>query len=502
MRKHRNTKIIATLGPASSEEAQIEALAHAGVNVFRLNFSHGNHVDHQLRYQAIRRVEEKLGTPLGVLLDLQGPKIRLGLFSRQREILAQGAEFCFDLDAKAGNGQRVCLPHAEVLSALREGDKLLVDDGKLKFVVIECSQTLVRTRVEVGGEISDRKGVNLPDTRLHQSVLTQKDRNDLAFGLALGVDWVAQSFVQHPEDVLELRLLVNGRAGIIAKLEKPLAIDNLEEIVRVSDAVMVARGDLGVEVPAEDVPVLQRRIVRACREVGKPVIIATQMLESMIHSPVPTRAEASDVATAVYDGVDSVMLSAESASGQYPLEAVMMMERIIRSVEADPLQQTTMRAIHTQTQQNAADAIGAAVRTITSIVPLAATLTYTTSGASALRIAHERPQVPIVGLTPVLATARKLTLVWGVYPRVSPDAKDVETMVALALKATAELGLTAEKKAVAIVAGMPFGTPGSTNLVRLAWPEASALVPMFESGQHTHAQARMRDPYFTVEPVS
>ncbi len=502
MRKHRNTKIIATLCPASSAESQIEALARAGVNVFRLNFSHGNHVDHQLRYQAIRRVEEKLGTPLGVLLDLQGPKIRLGLFSRQREMLAQGVEFCFDLDTKEGDAQRVCLPHPEVLSALREGDKLLVDDGKLKFVVIECSRAHVRTRVEVGGEISDRKGVNLPDTRLHQSVLTKKDRKDLAFGLALGADWVAQSFVQHADDVLELRLLVNGRASIIAKLEKPQAIDNLEEIVRVSDAVMVARGDLGVEVPAEDVPILQRRIVRACRVVGKPVIIATQMLESMINSPIPTRAEASDVATAVYDGVDAVMLSAESASGQYPLEAVMMMERIIRRVEADPLQQTTMHAIRTQPQQNAADAMGAAVRTITGIVPLAATLTYTTSGASALCIAHERPQTPIVGLTPLLGTARKLTLVWGVYPCVSPDAKDVETMVALALKATAELGLAAERKPVAIVAGMPFGTPGSTNLVRLAWPEASALVPTSESHQQAHAQARMRDPYFAVEPVS
>jgi pyruvate kinase len=502
MQKHRNTKIIATLGPASSAESQIEALVRAGVNVFRLNFSHGNHADHQLRYQAIRRVEEKLNTPIGVLLDLQGPKIRIGLFSREHETLLQGAEFNFDLDTDVGNGQRVCLPHPEVLSALCPGDTLLVDDGKLKFKVIECSRSHARTSVEVGGEISDRKGVNLPDTRLHQSVLTQKDRNDLAFGLALGVDWIAQSFVQHADDVLELRRLVNGRAGIVAKLEKPLAIDNLEEIVRVADAIMVARGDLGVEVPAEDVPILQRRIVRACRVVGKPVIIATQMLESMIHSPVPTRAETSDVATAVYDGVDAIMLSAESASGKYPLEAVVMMERIVRSVEADPLQQTTMRAIHTQTQQSAADAIGAAVRTITSIVPLAATLTYTTSGASALRIAHERPNAPIVGLTPVLATARKLALVWGVYPCVSPDAKDVETMVALALKATSELGLVVEHKPVAIVAGMPFGTPGSTNLVRLAWPTAGVNAPSPKSHESAHVQSRMRDPYFAIEPIS
>jgi pyruvate kinase len=478
MMNYRKTKIIATLGPASDTIGQIEALARNGVNVFRLNFSHGSHTDHQARYHAIRAVEKKLGMPLAVLQDLQGPKIRIGVFLNGCETLVADTFFTLDLFDEPGTAMRVALPHPEVLAALCVGNILLIDDGKLRLKVLASNGLSVRTLVEVGGVISNRKGLNLPQTRLRQSVLTQKDRNDLAFGLALGVDWVAQSFVQHANDVRELSELVKGRAGVVAKLEKPLAIEHLDAIVAVSDAVMVARGDLGVEVPPEQVPVLQRRIVRACRKAGKPVIVATQMLESMITAPVPTRAETSDVATAVYDGVDAVMLSAESASGEYPQEAVEMMDRIIRSVESDPTQQTTIRAILPLADSNAedaADAMGAAINSIASIVPLSATLTYTTSGASALRIARERPRSLIVGLTPAITTARKLALVWGVQPRVSPDARNVEEMVNFAVTAARDMSLCIPNQPIAIVAGMPFGTPGSTNLLRLVWPDNAAI---------------------------
>jgi pyruvate kinase len=421
------TKIVATLGPASTTHAQILALAQAGANVFRLNFSHGSHADHQARFRTIRAVEKELARPLAVLLDLQGPKLRVGIFSQPFPELQVGQRFDLDSDPTPGSASRVCLPHPEVLASLKLNDVLLINDGKLRLRVVACNAQRAQTVVEVGGILSDRKGVNLPHTRLTQSILTPKDRIDLAFGLALGVDWIALSFVQHPDDVQELRDLVQGRASILSKLEKPLAIEHLEAIVAQSDAVMVARGDLGVEVPCEDVPLLQRRIVRACRVAGKPVVVATQMLESMITSPIPTRAEASDVATAVYDGVDGVMLSAETASGSFPLEAVEIMQRIIASVEADPLHRQTiaqtLHAAETPAQSSSADAIGAAIRTIAEVMPLAAIVTYTTSGASALRVAHVRPRAPVIGLTPLIATARKLCLVWGVHPQVSADAR-------------------------------------------------------------------------------
>jgi pyruvate kinase len=474
LRPWRGTKIVATLGPASHGLSDVVALARAGVDVFRLNFSHGSHAEHQQRLQWVRDAEKDVDRPLGVLLDLQGPKLRVGRLAAPIE-LQEGSEF--DLVLGTQQSQRadpVPVPHEEVIRSLAVGHQLLVDDGKLRLTVLSTREdhgaTRVRVRSEVAGRLQERKGLNLPDTLLPMPALTPKDLEDLAFGLALGVDWIALSFVQTAADVLQLRDLVQGRAGLISKIEKPSAVEHFEAILEASDAVMIARGDLGVELPPEDVPGVQRRIAQLAREMGRPVIVATQMLESMIESPSPTRAEASDVATAVYDGVDAVMLSAESASGRYPVEAVSMMARIIERVESDPRQQRLMASVTARTQANATDAIGAAVRVVAQTVPLSATVTYTSSGASALRVAHERPRTPLIGLTPNPNTARRLALVWGVRPMVSRDAADVDDMVALATSAVFKLCPDTPERAIAIVAGMPFGTPGATNMLRLVAP--------------------------------
>jgi pyruvate kinase len=469
-RPWRGTKIVATLGPASRSAEDVRNLAAAGVDVFRLNFSHGSHADHQQRLDWVRQAEAALGRPLGVLLDLQGPKLRVGQLTAPIA-LEQGSELglvCGDRQIDAADP--VPIPHPEVFAALEAGHELLVDDGKLRFTVLAADGTSARVRSEVAGTLLQRKGLNLPDSVLAMPAMTAKDRDDLAFGLTLGVDWVALSFVQTEDDVRQLRDLVQGRAGLVAKIEKPAALHRLEAVLDASDAVMIARGDLGVELPPEEVPGVQRRIAQLARELGKPVIVATQMLESMISSPAPTRAEASDVATAVYDGVDAVMLSAESASGRYPIEAVRMMSRIIEQVEADPRQQRLLAAVNPRTEATATDAIGAAVRVVAQTVPLAATVTYTSSGASALRVAHGRPDVPLIGLTPNPGTARRLALVWGVRPVVSRDASDVDDMVTLAISAVRDLCGEADARAVAIVAGLPFGTPGATNLLRLVAP--------------------------------
>ena len=341
----RSAKIVATLGPASSDPATIRRLFEAGVDVFRLNFSHGTHADHRARYDAIRQIEADVGRPIGILMDLQGPKLRLGKIVGGRMDLAIGQRLRLDLNPAAGEHGRVPLLHPEIFAAIEPGQDLLIDDGKVRLRVLSCGKDFAEVQALNAGAIADRKGVNVPGAILPLSPLTEKDREDLAFGLSIGVDWVALSFVQRPDDVAELKQLVGGRAWVMAKLEKPSAIDSLEAIIAAADGVMVARGDLGVELPPEEVPVLQKRIVRMSRESGKPVIVATQMLESMISSPVPTRAEVSDVATAVYDGVDAVMLSAESASGTYPIEAVAMMDRILQATERDPLQRETMDAV-------------------------------------------------------------------------------------------------------------------------------------------------------------
>lgn len=480
MQRSRATKILATLGPASSSEDVIEALARAGADVFRLNFSHGTHDDHAARHAAIRVVEAKLGRPLGILIDLQGPKLRVGAFANGREEISKGQSFSFDRANVPGDSARVFLPHPEIFSALRPGHHLLVDDGKLRFKVVEVSELRIDTVAMVSGMISDRKGVSIPEASLSIDALSSKDRDDLEFGLALGVDWVALSFVQRAQDVREAKSLICGRAAVMAKIEKPQAVDNLADIIDVTDAIMVARGDLGVEMPPEDVPLVQKRIVRLARDAGKPVVVATQMLESMIATPTPTRAEASDVATAVYDGADAVMLSAESASGAYPVDAVAMMARIIRRTEADPLQRQLMNAVAAQHSANPTDAIGAAINTVSDVLPLGAAVTYTSSGATALRISRVRPRAPILSLTPNVDVARRLAIGWGISSRVSAGAENIEDIVAMASDAAQAEGLCETGRPLVVAAGVPFGKPGSTNLMRIVWP--SELVSTDERG--------------------
>ncbi|THT99885.1 pyruvate kinase [Lampropedia puyangensis] len=470
------SKIIATLGPATDTLESIRALTQAGVDVFRLNFSHGTHDDHRRRLQWIREIETECGAPIGVLLDLQGPKLRIGTFAEGPITLTEGAHFHLHLDSTTvGSAERVALPHPEIFAALHPGVDLLLDDGKLRLRVLQCETEHILTEVVVGGMLSNRKGVNVPNAILPISALTEKDREDLQFGLDLGVDWVALSFVQRAADIIELRELLQGRAGIVAKLEKPAAIAALEAIVDATDAVMVARGDLGVEMPAEQVPAIQRSIVRTCRALGKPVIVATQMLESMVASPVPTRAEASDVATAIYEGADAVMLSAESASGRYPLEAVQMMQRIIANSEADPSWRDAIEATQSAPASTVPDAIGLAMRHVIALLKASATVAFTSSGYAAMRTARERPAAPIIGLTPSLQTARRLALVWGVHPIITPElavGTSVERMSEVATTIARDAGFAKVGEHIVISAGLPFATPGTTNLLRIAQIEA------------------------------
>lgn len=469
MHRSRKAKIVATLGPASNDGATIEAMFRAGADVFRLNFSHGHHDDHKMRLDKLRALEQVPGRPVGVLIDLQGPKLRVGAFANGPVMLEQGARFRLDLDAaRPGDNKRIALPHPEIFAALEPGATLLLDDGRIELKVETCSLDAAETIVVNGGILSDRKGVNVPGVVLPLSALTDKDRKDLAFGLTLGIDWIALSFVQRVEDILEIREIVHGRARIIAKIEKPAAIGQLEPIIRAADGVMVARGDLGVEMPAEQVPAIQKRIVRLCRRFGKPVIVATQMLESMVGAPVPTRAEASDVATAIYDGADAVMLSAESASGKFPVEAVRMMNSIIVQTESDPFHAESMRAHQSSPEPEIADAIGLAMRNVAELLNVAATVAYTSSGHSALRMARERPQAPIIGMTPKLATARALALVWGVHAVLTHDVAGVSEMTEFACATAQREGLAGPGETIVIAAGMPFGTSGTTNLLRIA----------------------------------
>ena len=469
MRRRRSAKIVATLGPASSTPEQIRALFDAGVDMFRLNFSHGTHDDHHARFEAIRQAEHATGRPIGILADLQGPKLRLGTFAEGPIELAAGARFRLDLDRRPGDGTRAPLPHPEIFEALEPGTELLLDDGKVRLQAERCGAEYADTLCRVGGTLSDRKGVNVPNAVLPVSAITEKDRADLAFALDHGADWIALSFVQRPDDVAEGRKLVAGRAGVMVKLEKPSAIQRLSEIIEQADALMVARGDLGVEMPPEDVPSVQKQVVHACRLVGKPVVVATQMLESMIFSPTPTRAEVSDVATAVYDGADAVMLSAETAAGRYPLEAVAMMDRIACRVHDDPLYRTLLEGTRTELEHTAPDAISAAACQVAGMVGAAAIVSYTTSGATALRAARERPAAPILVLTAKLATARRFAVLWGAHCVHTSDVRNFADMVQKAARIAHREGFAEPGQRVVVTAGVPFGTPGATNVLRIAW---------------------------------
>ena len=467
VRRERHTKIVATIGPASSQPDQIRELFLAGADVFRLNFSHGSHKDHQARYQTIRALEAEMQHPIAILLDLQGPKLRVGNFAAGCADIVAGQSFSFDLDPTPGDTLRAPLLHPEIYAAVSPGDLLLVDDGKLRFSVVSRTSQQCHTIALNSGVISNRKGVNVPTAILPLSALTEKDRADLAFGLELGVDWIALSFVQSAADMEELRTIVGPRASLMAKLEKPSAIEQLEQIIAVSDGIMVARGDLGVELNPEEVPPLQKRIVAATRRSGKPVIVATQMLESMIESPAPTRAEVSDVANAVYDGADAVMLSAETAAGAWPEEAVTIMHRIATQVESDPGYGERVHFTEVRPDATTADALAEACAQITQTLPIAGVIVFTGSGSTARRVARERPGVRILVLTPSIKTARKVALLWGAYPVLTKDIGSFEEMIAKGRRMALRHGFgTAGSKLIAL-AGVPFGTPGATNLLHV-----------------------------------
>jgi pyruvate kinase len=463
----RKVRILATLGPASRTPEMIEKLMRAGADAFRVNMSHGDQNDHKATIAAIRGLEKSLGRPTTILADLQGPKLRVGTFAGGRVELKTGASFRLDRDPTPGDVTRACLPHVEIFAALEVGARLLLDDGKLVLRVTDMADDHVITRVEVGGMLSDRKGLNVPDVVIPMAAMTEKDRSDLAFALDQGVDWVALSFVQRPEDLAEARKLIQGRAALLAKIEKPAALDRLEDIMELADAVMVARGDLGVELPPEAVPPAQKRIVETARRMGRPVVVATQMLESMITSPTPTRAEVSDVATAMYDGADAVMLSAESAAGAWPVESVSMMDRIAMMVEADPGYAARLHFTETKADPTTADALAGASREIATTVSAKAIICFTSSGSTARRISRERPSVPLLVLTPKLETARRSGILWGVHAVHTRDVDSFEDMVAKSKRMVLRNHLARGGERVVVMAGVPFGTPGSTNVLHV-----------------------------------
>ena len=474
MRRQRRTKIVATLGPASSGHTAVANLFAAGADVFRINMSHTTHQKMRELVTTIRAVEADWNRPIGILVDLQGPKLRLGSFSNDSAEIDRGQDFILDTDPAPGDATRVNLPHPEIFAAIKTGDTLLIDDGKLRLIATETGPQRIVARVEVGGQISNRKGVSLPDTVVPVAALAAKDLADLEAALDAGIDWVALSFIQRPEDVAEAKKITRGRAGVMAKIEKPQAVMRLGEILDLADALMVARGDLGVEMPLEKVPGVQKEMTRACRRAGKPVVVATQMLESMITSPVPTRAEVSDVATAIFDGADAVMLSAESASGQYPVEAVRTMNRIAEEVENEAMYLPSLHVLHTEPEATGADAIAAAARQVAETLDLSAIVCWTSSGSTGLRVSRERPKPPIIAISPMVAAGRKLSLVWGIHCVVAEDARDQDDMVERACQIAFKEGFARAGQRIIVVAGVPLGTPGATNMIRVAFVGASA----------------------------
>jgi pyruvate kinase len=465
--RSRKVKILATLGPASSDPVMIRQLMLAGADAFRINMSHGDHEQKAKLVEAIRALEKEFRRPTTILFDLQGPKLRVGHFEGGAAMLERGSTFTFDAAKKAGDGKRVQLPHAELFEAVKPGTRILIDDGKVRLKVLETGDHKIVSQVQVGGRVSDNKGVNVPDVLVPIPALTEKDRADLIFALEQRADWIALSFVQRPEDVAEARTLIGDRAALLAKIEKPAAIDRLNDIVALADAVMVARGDLGVELPPEQVPPLQNRIVACARQFGKPVVVATQMLESMVTSPTPTRAEVSDVATAIYDGADAVMLSAESATGQFPCEAVQMMDRIADSVERDPSYPARIHFTQTRLEATTADALAGSARQIASTISATAMLCYTSSGSTARRIARERPSVPLLAMSASQHTARRMGLLWGVHAIHTRDVTNFEEMVEKAKRMALRHQLAKGGDRVIVMAGIPFGTAGSTNVLHV-----------------------------------
>ena len=468
MLRKRNTKIIATLGPSSSSPLKIHSLFQAGADIFRLNFSHGTHSDHRKRVFHIRQYEKRLGRPIAILGDLQGPKIRIGTFKKKSITLVNNQKFELDLNPEPGNEKRVFLPHPEIFKSVKKNTRVLIDDGKILLNIIGVNSEKITTEVLNGGKISNMKGVNIPDTLIKMSSLTKKDIKDLEFCLDLSLDYVALSFVQKAKDLIDLKKHIGSQTGIMAKFEKPLAIKRMDEILFHCDAAMVARGDLGVEMPPEEVPIIQKRIVQSCRDFGKPVVVATQMLDSMINSPSPTRAEASDVATAVFDAADSLMLSAETASGKFPVQSVQIMDRIIRGVENDDSYRQILESKKITLEETTSDAISSAASQVVKTVLAKAIFTYTRSGATAKRAARERPTVPIIGLSPDRITARQLALIWGVHTIHALEPKSFSGMIENACDLAKKEGIVKRGDYVVVPAGAPIGVSGSRNNLRIA----------------------------------
>ncbi|MDR0291876.1 MAG: pyruvate kinase [Elusimicrobium sp.] len=459
-------KIVATLGPDTSTAEMIDKLVVAGVSVFRFNCSHGSVEEYKQRIAGIRAAEKKYNRSIGILFDLQGPKLRIGLFKDDKIILKEGDKFNLDLSPEPGDNTRVCLPHPEIFKVMQRGLELLLNDGIVRLRVDSFTADSASATVTAGGELYSRKGVNVPGVKVPVSALTEKDLKDLKTAEDLGADFIALSFVQHPEDITLARSLMRSQAGIVAKIEKPSAVEHLREIIELSDVIMVARGDLGVELSPELVPVAQKKIVAACRAAGKPVIVATQMLESMINNVTPTRAEASDVATAVYDGADAVMLSAETAQGRYPVETVTTMRRIITTVEKDARFKENMRVTTVQNACNAESAIiSAASMAAKSMSASNLIINFTDSGATTMKTAKERPCVSILSLTPYEQTARKMALVWGVTSVVVNNLKTFDDILQEARSAALTHNMAKRGDKAVITAGVPFGHSGDTNLI-------------------------------------
>lgn len=468
LKRDRSVKIVATLGPASDSSEIIQELFESGVDVFRLNMSHGDHSEVARRHKIIREVEKKLGRPVGILADLQGPKIRCGTFARGSEVLVRGQNFRFDMDDSLGDKSRVQVPVGEVFSALKVGSTMLVDDGRIRMTVQNVGSDFAECRVLTGGRISDRKGINLPDVLLPLAALSEKDRIDLEFAAGLGVDWVALSFVQRASDIEEAQSLIGGRASVMAKIEKPAALDCFDLILEVADGIMVARGDLGVEMAVHQLPPVQKRLIRRCRAKAKPVIVATQMLESMVSSPLPTRAEVSDVATAIYEGADAVMLSAESAVGKHPVASVRTMHNVALSVESDPTYRQVIEASREGGRESVQDAITLATREIAENTDVKAICCFTHSGTTGRLVSRERPQTTVLVMTPFDDIARRLSLLWGAHCVVTKQVQNFDEAVedAVSTAKLEEFGKPGDR--VIILAGVPFNVPGSTNIIRIA----------------------------------
>ena len=469
--KDNKTKIVATLGPASNSKEKIEQLIKCGVNVFRLNFSHGSHEQHKINFDTIRSIAKKLDKVIGILLDLQGPKIRVGKFTKDKIKLIEGEPFILSCgDNFLGDAKSVSISYKELYRDIATNDELLFDDGKLKVIVTKVVDKEIHTKVVVGGKLSNNKGINIPTADLSVAAMTKKDIEDLAFGATLGVDWVALSFVRKHEDLLLARhylKLHNSDAKLMAKIEKPGAIKNFESILETADGIMVARGDLGVELSPQEVPMLQKKLIRMSRQAGKPVVTATQMLETMTDSPVPTRAEASDVANAVFDGTDAIMLSAETAVGSFPVEAVTTMRTIANTVEKDPEYIARMLERQMHTEENTPDAVSAAACHIASNIKAKVMVCFSSSGATALRVARNRIQTNVVAISPKIKSCQQLTMSWGIHPVLSPDANNTSDMVSISESVINKCKAAEVDDRYVITAGVPFGQSGTTNMIRV-----------------------------------